>query len=374
MEQYFLMNKDRIIAEIEMDDSFGSEDFVIRKTDGSYLPYGMEDINTWIENRQAAKHRKKIAELMRTCGCYTKTGFISMTRCASLTDTFWMKKADDPLEWKKISLYTNYFDETIARISFDGAGLYGMKFTPTTPELSTGGSFAKCWVRENDGGIYLYKRGSEGFSNAGMEPFSESFASQMLDRIGIRHVDYSVIMYHGKLASRCRLFTNEKYGFVSFAAYTGKRTSTIEKLRIYEKLGFENEFREMVVADAVMLNIDRHEGNYGFIVDNDTGEVISPAPLFDHNLSFLPYAVEDDDLNRLISEQGPRIGDDFIKVAESMLTPEIKGKLKKLKHFVIDPSDLEVCPDWRIQQANNLVNMQLNRLIGKARTKKVGSR
>ena len=165
MEQYFLMNKDKVIAEVDMDDSFGSEDFVIRKTEDDYLPYGMENINTWIENRQAAKHRKKIAQLMRTCGCYTKTGFISMTRCASLTDTFWMKKATDPLDWNKISLYTNDFDETIARISFDGTGLYGMQFTPTTPELSTEGSFAKCWVREKSEGVYLYKRGSEGFIN-----------------------------------------------------------------------------------------------------------------------------------------------------------------------------------------------------------------
>lgn len=372
MERYLLMNKDRLVAEVGMDDSYGSEDFILEKVDeDAYLPYGMESMNNWIENRQAAKHRKKIAQLMRTCGCYTKTGFISMTRCASLTDTFWMKKASDPLTWKEISLYENEFDETVARISFDGAGLYGMKFTPTTPELSTDGSFAKCWVRESDGDIYLYKRGSEGFVNAGMEPFSEAFASRMLERLGIKHVNYDVITYHGKLASRCKLFTNEKYGFVSFAAYTGKRTSTLEKMRIYEKLGFENKFREMLVADAVMLNVDRHEGNYGFLVDNDTGEVIAPAPLFDHNMAFLPLAMEGDDLQSMIDEQGPRIGDSFIKVADSVMTPEIKSKLERLRNFRIESPNRKTCPGWKVDQANEVISMQIEKIIGKKRIKKV---
>ena len=50
----------------------------------------------------------------------------------------------------------NQFDETIAKIAFEG-GLYGKEFTTTSPEFGTSGSFAKCWVKEDDG-IYLLKR------------------------------------------------------------------------------------------------------------------------------------------------------------------------------------------------------------------------
>lgn len=58
----------------------------------------------------------------------------------------------------------------IAKIAFEG-GLYGKEFTTTSPEFGTSGSFAKCWVKEDDG-IYLLKRGSEGARNAGLEPYS----------------------------------------------------------------------------------------------------------------------------------------------------------------------------------------------------------
>ena len=82
-----------------------------------------------------------------------------MTHALSLNDTFWIKTVDSKLQWKNVSLYENQFDETIAKIAFEG-GLYGKEFTTTSPEFGTSGSFAKCWVKEDDG-IYLLKRGSE---------------------------------------------------------------------------------------------------------------------------------------------------------------------------------------------------------------------
>ena len=40
----------------------------------------------------------------------------------------------------------------------------------------------------------------------------------------------------------------------------------------------------MLIADAVILNQDRHLGNFGFIVENDTGKIVATAPLYDHNI------------------------------------------------------------------------------------------
>ena len=111
------------------------------------------------------------------CGCYNLDGFIRVTHALSLNDTFWIKPINSSLEWKNVSLYENQFDETIAKIAFEG-GLYGKEFTTTSPEFGTSGSFAKCWVKEDDG-IYLLKRGSEGARNAGLEPYSEMYSSQI---------------------------------------------------------------------------------------------------------------------------------------------------------------------------------------------------
>ena len=117
---------------------------------------------------------------MRELGLTTRHDFIAMARCLSLTDTFWMKRTDEAVTWDEVSLYRNPFDDVIARIAFDGTGMYGRQNSPTSPEFATSGSFAKCWVREGDD-ISLFKRGSIGYANAGFEPYSEVLAAELLD-------------------------------------------------------------------------------------------------------------------------------------------------------------------------------------------------
>ena len=125
-----------------------------------------------------------------------------------------MKRADEDISWNDVSLYRNPFDDVIARIAFDGTGIYGRQNSPTSPEFATSGSFAKCWVREGDQ-VSLLKRGSEGYANAGFEPYSEVLAAEVLQAASIDHVLYTIENFHGKLASKCPLFTSEKVGFVS---------------------------------------------------------------------------------------------------------------------------------------------------------------
>ena len=211
---YQLMNKDKVVATYEeekrLDDYRYTE---IERLDG-YVPYGFVDINDWIDGRQIAKHRTSIERLMRELGLTTRHDFISMARCLALTDTFWMKRADEDISWNDVSLYRNPFDDVIARIAFDGTGMYGRQNSPTSPEFATSGSFAKCWVREGDQ-VSLLKRGSEGYANAGFEPYSEVLAAEVLQAASIDHVPYTIENFHGKLASKCPLFASEKVGFVS---------------------------------------------------------------------------------------------------------------------------------------------------------------
>ena len=102
-----------------------------------------------------------------------------------------MKRADEDISWNDVSLYRNPFDDVIARIAFDGTGMYGRQNSPTSPEFATSGSFAKCWVREGDQ-VSLLKRGSEGYANAGFEPYSEVLAAEVLQAASIDHVPYTI--------------------------------------------------------------------------------------------------------------------------------------------------------------------------------------
>ena len=255
--RYQLMNKDNVVAVYEEVERIENFSYELLENRGQYLPYGFTTINEWIDGRQIAKHRRSIEVLMRQLGLDDRHNFIGMVRCLSLTDTFWMKPEDEDLTWADISLYRNPFDDVVAHIAFDGTGMFGRQNSPTSPEFATSGSFAKCWVRESDE-IFMLKRGSEGAANAGFEPYSEVFASQLLEAAGIEHVPYTVVQFHKKLASKCPLFTSEDEGFVGAYRFFDHPIEIEEMLEFTKQHGCEERFREMVVMDAVMFNTDRH--------------------------------------------------------------------------------------------------------------------
>ena len=358
---YQLMNKDVVVAtyaeEKRIDDYRYTE---VDRLD-AYLPYGFIDINDWIDGRQIAKHRVAIERLMRELGLTTRHDFIGMARCLSLTDTFWMKRADEDLSWNDVSLYRNPFDDVIARIAFDGTGTYGRANSPTSPEFATSGSFAKCWIREGDR-ISLLKRGSSGYANAGFEPYSEKLASDLLAAAHVDHVPYEIVRYHGTLASKCPLFTSENVGFVSAHRFFDKPFGVRDMLTFCAEHGTEESFREMIAMDAVMANVDRHAGNYGFLVDNATGEVLRMAPLFDHNMACLPMMMEGDDFDEYVSMIGPKIGTDFVAIARELLTPAIHAKLVALKDFEYADPGMDY-PAWKLAAANRLKDRMVDAIL-----------
>ena len=65
---------------------------------------------------------------------------------------------------------------------------------------TTDGSFRKCWKKE-DGEIYLYKRGISGAYNAGLEPYCEALASEIIHKADSTSVQYSVLKLHGEIYS-----------------------------------------------------------------------------------------------------------------------------------------------------------------------------
>lgn len=358
---YQLMNKDVVVATYE--EKEGLADFhyeEVERLDG-YLPHGFINMNDWIDGRQIAKHRTSIEKLMRELGLTTRHDLIGVALCISLTDTFWMKREDERLSWDDVSIYRNPFDDIIARIAFDGTGMYGRQNSPTSPEFATSGSFTKCWIREGKQ-ISLLKRGSSGYANAGFEPYSEKLASDILKATRIVHVPYEVVRFHDKLACKCPLFTSEIYGFVSAHRFFKGPFSVEDMLDFAAKFNSEEQFRGMIVKDAVFANVDRHAGNYGFLVDNESGEILHMAPLFDHNMSCLPMMMETDDFGEYISWIGPKIGADFVDIARKMLTSDIRAKLIELKDFEYQDPGFDY-PQWKLDAVNQLKNTQIQAIL-----------
>lgn len=48
-------------------------------------------------------------------------------------------------------------------------------------------------------------------------------------------------------------------------------------------------YLKMQIADYLLNNTDRHEQNWGFLMENSTGKIIGFCPLFDHDHAFSSY-------------------------------------------------------------------------------------
>ena len=364
--RYLLLNKNNVVALGVMES--GIEDS-LRLTDVTgTLPIGMKSITAWIDNRKASKHNHHLKEIMAECGCDTLSGFIDVTHAASVNDTFWVKREDDPAEWKDISLYTNDFNETISKLAFYGLGIADLKMSSTSPELVTGGSFPKCLKKEKDG-IYLYKKGLNHTYNGGLEPYGEVMTGEIASKICSDSVRYNLVNMHGTMASRCRLFTDEKYGYVpmSEVAPNGMSINELYEYMAGFKNGSEERFREMLVCDSVTFNQDRHAGNFGVIIDNDTIKPLGMAPVFDFNLAFFPYVLnkEFENIGDKLLEYGPKLGDDFTRLGQQALTDKTADRLKDIKDFEFSFKGDRKFTKERLDTIHSLINRQIDAVLSK---------
>lgn len=337
---YFLMNKNVVVAAFDKKPATAFSDAVmfteVERT--GKLPFGFDDINTWIDSRKSSKHNAHLQKIMRQMGCDDNEGFIRTTHAATINDTFWVKSDRESLTWEQVSLYSNQFTEAISRLAFEGVGLYVADFSSTSPELACEGSFRKCFRKEEQRGnfgsdIFIYKRGNE--YGAGLEPYCEMLASEIAAIISPEnYVPYNTVLLHGKLASKCNLFTNEQYGYASFSKLM-KAKGLQDVFDYFESIGASQTFREMLVVDSLCFNQDRHAGNYGVLFNNDTLEITGMAPIFDLNLSMLPYVSMSDfeNIGDKLFEYAPVLGDDFTRIGQMAMNDTLRDRVKTICDF-----------------------------------------
>ena len=242
--------------------------------EGDALRHPLED---WLASRSAPVGRHFMRNLMDSLGLninspdYPRRA-LEFSKGLSLNDVHWVVPDDFRGTWAESNLYDNPFSEAMAEIAFTGHGRLDPRKASTSPEMTTNGMLPKCWVREDDG-IYLYKGGMKG-----LEPYSEFHAAQVAEALGFRHVKYELAKYKGRLCSKCRLFTSDRYGYLP-ALKLPNRDAILDDAR----------FLEMFLFDAVIFNVDRHLGNFGYLIDNDTNEIADVAPIFDNGYGLVPH-------------------------------------------------------------------------------------
>lgn len=328
---YQLMNKNKVLCSFELIFNNETGTYVVAdKKCEEPLPWMIGDLELWLLNRSAPKHRAHIMALLQQLNMDNLKGFIDYTKGLSLTDTFWINQ-ENRFKWQEINLFENDFDETIARIAFDG-GMYGDTFSSTSPEFTTDGAFAKCWVKKGIE-INLLKKGSEGGANTGLEPYSEQCASDLLEVMEVPHVAYEVIQYRGSIACQCPIMTSESEMLVPMSRCINKPVIG-EVINFAKEHGFREVLAQMLVFDYLAVNDDRHLNNFGVLVNTDTYEIKGMAPVYDNGASFLPMAMMEYDLKdkamleKYISSKVPRFYPNFFDTAKAVCPESLKKKIK----------------------------------------------
>ena len=116
----------------------------------------------------------------------------------------------------------------------------------------------------------------------------------------------------------------------------------------------------MVVTDCICFNKDRHAGNYGVLFDNNTMQIKTMAPVFDLNLSLLCNVPESglDQIGDALYGCVPKIGTDFTRTGQLMLTDQIRDRVKDLQDFTFSFRGNEDFPEARVRKTEEIVQRQ----------------
>lgn len=324
-------------------------------------------LKRWLEKRTIPRNRAYVSNFLARLGLNQKDtkGIIDICQGLSLNDSYWVVKEGCTDLFRDKNLYTNSFNTNIASIAFTGYGSYTRSTFRSSPEFTTNGMLAKSW-RRIKGNVVLYKSGTEGFANSGLEPYSEFYASQIARKMELNHVDYDLSKWKGKLCSTCVLFTSEDVSFIPIGRLV-KNGGIDAVITYYKKLGddFYQELVDMLVFDAVILNEDRHFGNFGLLIDSHTNKIIAPAPIFDNGLSLLCYAMDDDfkDIDSYVSTRQPATYQNFISFVKPLMTGRQKNKLRNLIHFQFDKKTRYKLSNKRLKQLEKLIQERVILLL-----------
>jgi len=286
------------VADIELDDATG----FIRKIYTIYalehLPVGVPvrrgiadcaALNEWWTDRSIPASRSGIRAALETLEISSTKMLLVRCYGLSLSDQYWISPEGSGLTWDTINFFDNGFSEDIGDVLF-GANKKTNALDFSSPDNTSDGNLKKRW-KVIDGRRCLVKGGSNPFRQ---QPFNEVIAAEIMERLGIPHVPYTITWNKGAPYCICEDFVTGDTELVPAwrIVQTQKKDNSTSVYRHFinccEALGVKNTvpfLDRMIVLDYIIANEDRHLNNFGLLRNARTLEWIGMAPIYDSGSS-----------------------------------------------------------------------------------------
>lgn len=299
-----LMHKNIPVAEYKIDGDTGRiiNDITVLEPEHLPLPVQIsfknnrmaaEDMQEWVSYRSVPRSRNDFASLLKKYSVSTASAAAYKSLGLNLSDQYWFKPKGADLDWKNINLFQNDF----LKQDFESSTEFNTSVC--SPDTNSNGELPKFWCVEN-GRRMLYKQGSKPFYQ---QPYNEVFASRLLDKLELDHVQYALKPIKAKLYSVCETFVTANTEYIpALDVLTAKKKSNSDSsythfFRCLDLLNVEitkNDINNMLVFDNIINNVDRHYGNFGYIRDAESLKFIKFAPIFDNGNSLWYDALDYD--------------------------------------------------------------------------------
>lgn len=342
----------------------------INEHTGKLLPPDLittdEELLEWLRRRIIPKNRAFVHEILQSMGLNSgdTKGIIDVCKVLSLNDSYWVVPAKFNGSFADYNLYENPFSEVLSLIAYIGYGKSQEVFT-TSPEFTTHGMLRKAW-RNLDDGIYLFKGGTEGAINAGREPYSEFYACQIAERMGLNTVHYDLVKWKGILASKCKLFTDINTAYIPIG-HIVRKGGIKACLDFYKNISSDSleDVKSMLVFDAVILNEDRHFGNFGILMDSRTCEIKGAAPVFDNGVSLFNYAMPEDfaDLDKYAKTRSNPYNVPYEVICREVIGAKQREELRKLIGFNLTRHQKYNPPEEHLHSIENYLERRVRYLL-----------
>lgn len=295
--------------------------------------------------------RDGIRRVLESLGVASTGELLDRTYGLSLSDQYWVRREDDPAEWKDVNFFDNPFDEALGEILLTSYSS-SHDISLNVPDVSTGGDLPKRWTIDRATGRRLLVKSGR----TGQEPMNEVIASRLCMRLGVPAVRYSPARNGNRLVCTCEDMLTSHEELVS-AWQVLQSARTINGLNSHDQwiraaAGFGADERtvcgatdDWLVVDYLMRNTDRHYNNFGLIRDIETLEV-RPAPIYDTGASLWSGELDVD-------------GRDWF--AKPFYTATGKPSALRQLRLVEDWGrfDLDALSDWPDEVAHELSRMRM---------------